>query len=216
MFTLGETADTSILSLSLGPIFGYLDGKADSVYFRFSPQIAVEHTVILTAFQNVDEDFDLYLYDSNLNLLTRAVGITSDEAVQWSLIPGQLYYIQIFSNPRADITYGLGSFEIIINPSFPVNPASVVIQIGIFTIILCIILFIIYIIWRNWENIKRAIESYQIRRMAKRIQTEATTETGSPTSTSTCEKCSEVLPEDAKFCSNCGETFEEPSENPKD
>jgi hypothetical protein len=212
--TIGEPASTSLISLSLGPMIGYLDGEADSVYFRFTSQIAVEHTIALSAFQNFDEDFDLYLYDSNLNLLTRSVGLTSEEAVQWVLIPGQLYYIQVYSSPRVDITYGLGSFEVTITASSPINPASFVLQIGIIVGIICLIIFIVYIIWRNRERISLAIERYRVRRMARRLQAETSIEATTPESA--CVKCREELPIDARFCPNCGETFEESSDQTKD
>jgi ribosomal protein L40E len=210
-FGIGGTEDITIPLLSFGQITGYLDGKGDSVYYRFTPEIPVEHTITLTVFQHVDEDFDLYLYDSSFHLLVRSVGLTSDEVVQWSLLPGQLYYIQIFSSPRADITFGLGSFEILITPSSPVNPVAVVLQAGIIVAIAGIILFAIYLIWRNKESINRAIKRYRVRQMVKRLQREAAEATTTSTSASVCAKCGADLPDAARFCPNCGETFDEPS-----
>jgi hypothetical protein len=214
--SLGKTAATSIIALTLGPLTGYLDGKDDSVYYRFMPQISVEHTITLSAFQSTDEDFDLYLYDSYLNLLTRSVGLTSDEALQWVLIPGRLYYIRVYSSPGVDITNGLGSFEVQISPGSPIDPASVVLQIGVIITILCIISLVLYILWRNWERITRAIERYRVRRMARRLQSEATTETLTSTGTGgACVECDEELPKGARFCPNCREPFREPTEEKK-
>ncbi|MFX1403921.1 MAG: clostripain-related cysteine peptidase [Promethearchaeota archaeon] len=212
--SLGETTGTSIISLTLGPIRGYLDGKDDSVFYRFTSQIAIEHTITLSAFQPTDDDFDLYLYDSNLNLLTRSVGLTSDETIQWVLIPGRLYYIRVHSSPRTDITYGLGSFELLITPSSPINPALVALHIGIIVAIICLFILVLYIIWRNRERITRAIERYRVRRMARQLQSEASTATTPSTGTpGACVKCGEQLPEEARFCPNCGETFEESSDD---
>jgi hypothetical protein len=213
-FTIGETASTSVISLSLDSITGYLDGESDSVFYRFTPTIAAEHTITLTDFQTVDEDFDLYLYDANLNLLTRSVGLSSDEAVQWALSPGQLYYLQVFSNPRPDITYGLGSFEILITPGPPVNPVSFIVQLGIAIAVACIIIFIGYLIWHYREPIQGAIERYRLRRMARRIQREASKEEATSPTAAACEKCGEELPKDAKFCPECGGTsIEAPNES---
>lgn len=215
-FAIGETASTSMIRLSLEPFNGYLDGESDSVFYRFTPTIAAEHTISLTDFQTVDEDFDLFLFDANLNLLTRSVGLTSDEVVQWALVPGQLYYLQVFSNPRPDIMYGLGSFEIMITSGPPVNPVTFIIQAGIALAIVCFIIFIGYLLWHNRDRIKRAIERYRIKRMAKRLQREASEESAVSISGATCEKCGEELPEGAKFCSECGVTFAEAPEKSKD
>jgi hypothetical protein len=215
-FAIGETVSTSILNLHMEPITGYLDGESDSVFYRFTPTIAAEHSITLTDYQTVDEDFDLYLYDVNLNLLTRSVGLSSDEAVQWALVPGQLYYLQVFSNPRPDITYGLGSFEIIITPGSPVNPVTFVIQMGITIAVACIIIFIGYLIWLYREQIKGAIEQYRLRRMARRIQRETSEEAAASTTAASCEKCGEELPEGAKFCPECGKTFTEAPKESKD
>lgn len=215
-FTIGETASTSVISLSLESITGYLDSESDSVFYRFTPTIAAEHTITLTDFQTVDEDFDLYLYDANLNLLTRSVGLSSNEAVQWALIPGQLYYLQVFSNPRPDITYGLGSFEIRITPGPPVNPVTFIVQLGIAIAVACIIIFIGYLIWHYREPIQGAIERYRLRRMARRIQREASKEEATSPTATACEKCGEELPKDAKFCPECGETFTEAPNESKD
>ncbi len=214
--TIGETNSTSYTTFSLSSITGYLDGEADSVYYRFTPEIAAEHTITLTSFQTVDEDFDLYLYDENLNLLARSIELSSHEAVQWALVPGEIYYLQIYSNPRQDITYGLGSFEIVISPGPPVNPVAMVVQIGIIVTIGCVILLIGYIIWRKRESIRRQIQRYRIRRMARRLREEATAdeESASP-AVATCEKCGEQLPEDARYCPICGETFTGPADEPK-
>jgi len=215
--SLGKTTDTSIISLTLGPIQGYLDGKDDAVFYRFTSQIAVEHTITLGAFQPTDDDFDLYLYDSNLNLLTRSIGLGSDEAIQWVLIPGRLYYIRVHSSPRAEITHGLGSFEVWIIPSSPINPATVALHIGIIVATLCLLFLVLYIIWRNRERITGAIERYRVRRMARRLHSEASTGTIQSTATpGACLKCGEQLPVDARFCPNCGETFEDSSDETKD
>lgn len=215
--TIGETDSTSITTFSLSSIAGYLDREDDSVYYRFTPEIAAEHTITLTNFQPFDEDFDLYLFDENLNLLTRSIGLSSHEVVQWALVPGEIYYLQIYSNPRQDITYGLGSFEIVISPGPPVDPVAIVVQIGIIVAIVCIILFISYIIWRKRESIRRQIQRYRIRRMAKRLREEASAEEESASAVAaTCEKCGELLPEDARFCPKCGETFADPADEFKD
>ncbi len=214
--TIGETQETTILTLSLGPFAGYLDGKGDSVFYRFSPEIAAEHTIEVSAFQPRDEDFDLYLFDSNWNVLTRSVGLSSDEAVQWALVPGTVYYIQVYSIDRPEILSGLGSFEVNIIPNSPINPAAFVLQIGIIVFIICLIAFILYVIWRNWHRIKRAIERYRLRRMARRIQKEALQEAETTPAPTKCSKCEALLPEDAKFCPNCGETFNETPDEPTD
>ncbi|MFX1582618.1 MAG: clostripain-related cysteine peptidase [Promethearchaeota archaeon] len=210
--TIGETQETTILTLSLGPFAGYLDGKGDSVYYRFTPEIAAEHVIVTSAYQPGDNDFDLYLYDSNWNVLTRSVGLTSEETVQWALVPGLIYYLRVYSTDRSEISSGLGVFEVQISPNTPINPATIVLQIGIIIAIICIVAVILVSIWRNWNRIQRAIERYRLRRMAKRIQQEASLESGTTPAQAKCSKCEAMLPADAKFCPNCGETFEESSD----
>ena len=214
--TLGETESNALVTLSFGPKAGYLEGKGDSVYYQFSTSIGAQHTISITAYQDVDEDFDLYLYDNNLNILTRSVGLSSDEVIQWALIPGQLYYIRVYSSPRSDITYGLGSFEFLITPSSTINPADLVLQVGIIISVVFIIIFIIYLIWRNWDRIKRAVERYRIKRMAQRLQSEAVLEPDIQPTATACVKCGELMPEDARFCPNCREPSEDSTDEAKD
>ncbi len=207
---IGETIETAIVPLQAGPLIGYLDGENDSVYYRYDPQIAAQHTLHLTAFQPIGEDFDLYLFDSNMNFLTRSVETGSTETIQYAFVPGQIYYIRAFSHPVPDSDFGFGAFQIAITYSPPINPASIALIIGIIAAIAVMIFVISYIVYHNRSKIATALR--QLRTNDQRqIESPPQGDLESQTSTE-CIQCGESLPENAKFCPNCGKIFEEPSE----
>jgi hypothetical protein len=103
-----------------------------------------------------------------------------------------------------------------ISPGSPVNPVTFIVQLGIAIAIVCIIVFIGYVIWHYRERIREVIERYRLRRMARRIQREASEEEATSPTAAGCEKCGEELPKDAKFCPECGETSTEAPKESKD
>ncbi len=200
---IGETIETAINPLESGSLKGYLDGEGDSVYFRYTPTIAAQHTFELTVFQIHDEDFDLYLYDSSMNLLTRSIGPDSVETIQYALEPGQVYFVQALSYPREGIDYGLGSFRITIIPSSPTNPVTLVLLIAAIIGLVVIIFLIGFIIRRYWSRISYW---WQMKRLTD--QASPSTRSSEPPSSMVCVQCGVNLPEKAKFCPNCGKTFD--------
>jgi hypothetical protein len=207
--SIGETKDIPILPVNIQSLFGYLDGKNDSVYYLISPGIAAQYTIRLEAFQPYETDFDLYLYDSRMNLLTRSVELGSNEIVQYAMVPGQFYFVRAFSYPNTDITFGLGSIKISVITGSPVNPITFVIIAGIVIALVALIAFIIFLLYQRRYQIAEYLR--RRRRPPSEPETIPVESSESP-GTRTCAKCGEELPEEAKFCPKCGETFEESTE----
>ncbi len=208
--TIGETEQTPIRPANILTIYGYLDGKNDSVYYYITPPIAAQYTIHLEAFQDYQADFDLYLYDSRMNLLTRSIELGSTEIIQYAMVPGQFYYIRAFSHPSTHITFGLGSFKISVIAGSPVNPITFVILAGIIIGIIALIAYIGLLLYRR----RHQLAEY-LRRLRKTPPSEGETppeDRSEKSVTGTCAKCGEVFPDEAKFCPKCGETFEESTE----
>ncbi|MFW9984880.1 MAG: clostripain-related cysteine peptidase [Candidatus Odinarchaeota archaeon] len=211
---IGETIINSVMQFEFVPLNGYLEGKNDSVYFRITVPIPAEYTIVLRPFENYDADFDLYLYDINQNLLAQSISLNSSEAVQYSLLPDQIYYIRVISYPRSDITYGLGSVHINIVPGSPINPIIFVIIGCLIVVVLCLIILCSIFLFRYWKrrSIQRQIEQTQ-------EPTESDTDDSAVVATQTafCSECGEIFPDKAKYCPRCGKTFEstETSESTK-
>jgi len=203
---IGETTINSVMQYDYVPLNGYLDGKNDSVYFRITVPIPTEYTIFLTPFEDYDADFDLYLYDNNQNLLARSISLNSTEAIQYSLIPDQIYYIRVISYPRSDITFGLGSVNITIIPGSPINPIIFVI-IGCLVVVgLSLIILCSFFLYRYW---KRRTIRQQIERTREPTESDSDGSAVAATQTTFCIECGEIFPDKAKFCPKCGKTFED-------
>jgi len=202
---IGETTINSVMQFEFVPLNGYLDGKNDSVYFRITVPIPTEYTIVLRPFENYDADFDLYLYDSNQNLLARSISLNSTEAIQYSLLPDQIYYIRVISYPRSDITYGLGSVHIDIVPGSPINPIIFVIMGCLIVVVLCFIILCFFFLFRYW---KRRVLQRQIERIQEPTESDSGDLVVSATQTAFCTECGEIFPDKAKYCPRCGKTFE--------
>lgn len=155
---IGETQNTSIPVYHPLTYWGYLDGKNDSVYYTFHPQVSTLFTLHLAAMQPYDEDFDLYLYDSNMNLLTRSVELDSTETLQHNFVAGNVYYIRVWSYLREDISHGLGAFTLRIDQGAIVNPISLIVLggsiVGFIAMIFLIVVFLRRrrILHRSWQG----------------------------------------------------------------
>lgn len=202
---IGETTINSVMQYEFVPLNGYLDGKNDSVYFRITVPIPTEYTIVLRPFENYDADFDLYLYDSNQNLLARAISLNSTEAIQYSLLPEQIYYIRVVSYPRSDITYGLGSVHIDIVPGSPINPIIFVIIGCLIVVAFCFIILCSFFMYRYW---KRRDLQRQIERTREPTESDSDESPVTATQTAFCSECGEIFPDKAKYCPRCGKTFE--------
>ncbi|MFX0078750.1 MAG: clostripain-related cysteine peptidase, partial [Candidatus Hermodarchaeota archaeon] len=202
---IGETAFNSVMQFDFVPLNGYLDGKNDSVYFRIFVSIPTEYTIVLTPFENYDADFDLYLYDVNQNLLSRSISLNSTEAIQYSLIPDQIYYIRVISYPRSDITFGLGSVNIAIVPGSPINPIIFVIVGCLIVVVISLIILCSVFLYRYW---KRRDSQRQIERTQEPTESENAGSAVASTQTAFCSECGELFPDKAKYCPKCGKTFE--------
>jgi hypothetical protein len=202
---IGETTINSVMQFEFVPLNGYLDGKNDSVYFRITVPIPTEYTIFLTPFENYDADFDLYLYDSNQNLLARSISLNSTEAIQYSLIPDQIYYIRVISYPRSDITFGLGSVNLAIVPGSPINPIIFVIIGCLVVVALILIILGSFFLYRFW---KRRIIRRQIERTREPTESDSESSAAASTQTAFCNECGEIFPDNAKYCPKCGKTFE--------
>ncbi len=214
--TIGGTEQTPILPTNILTLYGYLDGKNDSVYYYITPPIAAQYTIHLEAFQGYQADFDLYLYDSRMNRLTQSIELGSTEIIQYAMVPGQYYYIRALSHPSTHISFGLGSFEIIVIAGSPVNPITFVILAGIIIGLIALIAYIGLLLYRR----RHQLAEY-LRRLRKTPPSEGETPSADESKTSVtgiCAKCGEAFPDEAKFCPKCGETFEEftESDEPED
>ena len=203
---IGETTTNSVMQFEFVPLNGYLDGKNDSVYFRITVPIPTEYTIVLRPFESYDADFDLYLYDSNQNLLARSISLNSTEAIQYSLLPDQIYYIRVTSYPRSDITYGLGSVHIAIVPGSPINPIIFVIIGCLIVVALCLIILCSFFLYRYW---KRRVLQRQIEQTQEPTESDSDDSAVASTQTAFCTECGEIFPDKAKYCPKCGKTFED-------
>ncbi|MFX1341692.1 MAG: clostripain-related cysteine peptidase [Promethearchaeota archaeon] len=202
---IGETTINSVMQFEFVPLNGYLDGKNDSVYFRITVPIPTEYTIVLRPLDNYDADFDLYLYDSNQNLLVRSISLNSTETIQYSLLPDQIYYIRVISYPRSDITYGLGSVNINIVPGSPINPIIFVIIGCLIFVVFCIISLCSFFLYRYW---KRRRMQRQIEPTPEPTKSEGQDSAVASTQTAFCSECGELFPDKAKYCPRCGKNFE--------
>jgi len=145
------------------------------------------------------------IYDSNQNLLARSISLNSTEAIQYSLLPDQIYYIRVISYPRSDITYGLGSVHIDIVPGSPINPIIFVIMGCLIVVVLCFIILCFFFLFRYW---KRRVLQRQIERIQEPTESDSGDLVVSATQTAFCTECGEIFPDKAKYCPRCGKTFE--------
>jgi hypothetical protein len=199
---IGETPGNAPLVPYTGSISGYLDNTNDSVYIKWIPHISVVHTLQLRAYQLGDADFDLYLYDANMNLLARSVESSSSEILQYAAIQAQTYFIRIHSYPGADITFGLGACQITITPSSGINPISYVFLAA--TIIgVAILVILSYIgLRRLWAYL--SVRRERIRAREALIEATADPEKLTVHLEGQCPECGEEYPEGARFCPKCG------------
>lgn len=205
--TIGETVDTAIISLISGPLRGYLDGVNDSVFFQIDTTIQTMHTFYLSPSQVYDADFDLYLFDANMNLLTRSISLGSEETIQYPLIQGQVYYLRVWSYPRDGVSYGLGSFQITIAPGASINPVTLVMFAALIVGIVALIVIVIFLVRRYREQI--ALRWHRWRAARAAVQDSSSPSKLDTPASGECIECGEELPKDAKFCSKCGKTFED-------
>jgi hypothetical protein len=200
---IGEIPTNAPLVPYTGLVNGYLDGTNDTVYFKWIPQVSVVHTLQLTAYQMGDTDFDLFLYDANMNLLARSVESTSLEILQYAVIKDQTYYIRIYSYPGAEVTFGLGACRLTFTPSSGINPTFYV-----FLVAAVIVIAILLVL--SYYGLRRLLSYLNLRRQRRRTheaQNAASAETTSQGASleGQCPKCGEEYPSGAHFCPECGE-----------
>ncbi|MFX0168498.1 MAG: clostripain-related cysteine peptidase [Candidatus Hodarchaeota archaeon] len=199
---IGETPASGPIFPQSGQINGYLDGANDSVYFRWIAQASVVHTLQLTAYQTGDEDFDLYLYDANMNLLDQSVDISSTEIIQYAVIQGQTYYIRVHSYPSKDVTFGIGACRLTLTPSTGINPIIFVLLAATIIGIAILVVFLYLVLRRVWlyvlsQRQRRRTTQEQIAENPSALSKESINQMD-------CSECGEAYPPGARFCPNCG------------
>ncbi|MFW9832228.1 MAG: zinc ribbon domain-containing protein, partial [Candidatus Thorarchaeota archaeon] len=103
--------------------------------------------------------------------------------------------------------YGLGSFQLSFIPGASVNPVTYVIYGALVIGIIALVIFCIFLARRYQEQILSYWRRW--REASKRLEDATTVETIEEPSNNLCKECNERLPDNAKFCPKCGETFEE-------
>lgn len=199
---IGNTSATALPISSAGTHYGYLDGKGDDVYFRFTPDTSTVYTLRLDSIQEYDEDFDLYLYDSSLNELRASEGYSSTELIEYNCVAEEVYYIRVHSYADPDIVDGLGALRLTVLPAFWIDPVLlaflVIAIIVIILVVVCAVAATRQGRLRRWES-----SSTYTRHPA----TAAATLSAPPPSTSNpgfCTNCGAPLPTGAQRCPSCG------------
>jgi hypothetical protein len=199
---IGNTSATAFSLSGLGSHYGYLDGKDDDVYFRFTPSAPDVLTFRLDTLQMYDEDFDLYLYDSNLNELRASEGYTSTEFIEYNCVYGEVYYIRVHSYADPEIVDGLGAFRLTILPASWIDP--VVLGILVIAIIVIVLLVVCAVAaarqgWlRRWETGPTYTRRSPSASAAFPALPPGTGRAGF------CSNCGATLPAAAQRCPSCG------------
>ena len=141
---IGSTSETLLQITEEGTHYGYLEGEGDVFRFKLVPEISFTATIILESLQNGDEDFDLYLLDAEGSVLDYSNSFGSTEAVQYSFVAGNTYYIHVESYASDDIDYGLGVFRLTIGQGTlnALMPLLMVAAIALIVIVLIILLVV--------------------------------------------------------------------------
>ena len=200
---IGDTTGSAPLVPYTGSISAYMDGRNDTVYIKWIPYISVVHTIQLAAYQTGDADFDLYLYDANMNLLARSVETTSSEILQYAVIQAHTYYIRVHSYPGGNVQHGLGACRITFTPSSGINPVFYVFLAA--TVIGIAILLILSYIGLRWLYAYLSARRERLRAREALIAATAETTNHTPSLEGQCPKCGEEYPPGARFCPKCGQ-----------
>jgi hypothetical protein len=197
---VGNTSANWLPISGAGIHYGYLDGKGDDVYFRFSTSSSAVLTFGLDPMQVYDEDFDLYLYDSGLNLLRASEGYTSTEFIEYNCVAAEVYYIRVHSYNDPDIENGLGAFTLTILPASWIDPTMLAILVIAITVIalvtVCAVAASRQSRMRRWER-----SSAYTQHSATATYSPAPPRTGNP---GFCTNCGAPLPAGVQRCPSCG------------
>jgi hypothetical protein len=147
---IGNTSAAALPLSSAGTHYGYLDGKGDDVYFRFTPDTSTVFTLRLDSIQEYDEDFDLYLYDSSLNELRASEGYTSTELIEYNCVAEEAYYIRVHSYADPDIVDGLGAFRLTVLPASWIDPVLLAILIIAIIVIVLVVVCAVAAARQGW------------------------------------------------------------------
>lgn len=199
---IGNTSATAVFLSGTGTHYGYLDGEGDDVYFRFTPGTSDVFTFRLDTLQEYDEDFDLYLYDSNLNELRASEGYTSSEFIEYNCVFQEVYYLRVHSYADPDIIDGLGAFSLTILPASWIDPVLLAILVIAIIVIILVVVCAVAATRQGWLRRWETGSTY-----IRRSTTASAAFSAPPPSTSSagfCSNCGAPLSTGAQHCPSCG------------
>jgi hypothetical protein len=203
---IGNTSATALLMSAGGTHYGYLDGKGDDVFFRFNPDASTTFSLRLDSIQEYDEDFDLYLYDRNLNELQVSEGYTSTEFMEYNFVAEEAYYIRVHSYADPDIVDGLGAFSLTVIPASGIDPALVAVFIVAIILIALIVICIVASTRRRWQRRYERSSAYY--RQPTSASATYSAPPPSPASAGFCTNCGAPLPVGTLRCPSCGHALD--------
>ncbi|MFX0197923.1 MAG: clostripain-related cysteine peptidase [Candidatus Hodarchaeota archaeon] len=104
---LGETPSTALIVTNRTSLFGYLSDRGDTCFYSLiAPNPTVISIGLATIYGSEGVNFNVALFDANLNLLAFDASGLPIEAVSYRLIAGNTYYIMVKS------INGLGAYHL--------------------------------------------------------------------------------------------------------
>jgi hypothetical protein len=199
---IGNTSASALPLSGTGTHYGYLDGKGDDVYFRFTPDTSTVYALRLDSIQEYDEDFDLYLYDSGLNELRVSEGYTSTEFIEYNCVAEEVYYIRVHSYADPDIVDGLGAFSLSVLPASWIDPVLLALLIVAIIVIVLVVVCAVAATRQGWLRRWESGSTYI--RQSTTASAPLSAPPPSTGSTGFCSNCGAPLPTGAQHCPSCG------------
>ncbi len=190
-------SSSSCLTPVAGYTYGFLDWPGDSVYYKFVPGASGYYSFSLSAMQDLNEDYDLYLYRGSTEI-DSSTSYDSTETVSGTLTGGTTYYVEVYCYSQC------GAFRLNIpaggtggttggGGTPPGIPLLLIIALIAIVVVIVIIVVVVVVVRR-----RRARDVYGT------TSTSSVRAVSSPTGRVRCQHCFSIVPSDSTFCPICG------------